>query len=134
MAYSDAVRDFQAIRRGAMPGRVPVCACSEEFDVKWHGQYLYEDFCQDGQKMFEVLQATIDRTARLTAYLMYKHGIPLRRVVPHYHWPRHGVSKPHKNCPHFLLDNGRPGRKWKAFQRKVQGYYDQATATEMVAR
>ena len=79
------------------------------------------------------LQATIDRTARLTAYLMYKHGISLSRVVPHYHWARHGVSKPHKDCPHFLLDNGRPGRKWKAFQRKVKGYYEQARATELAA-
>jgi len=80
------------------------------------------------------LQVTIDRTARLTAYLMYKHGISLSRVVPHYHWPRHGVSKPHKNCPHFLLDNGRPGQKWSAFQRKVKAYYNQAVATEVAAR
>lgn len=80
------------------------------------------------------LQATIDRCARLTAYLMYKHRIPLSRVVPHYHWPRRGVSKPHKDCPHFLLDHGRPGRKWKSFQRKVKAYYDQATAAEVAAR
>jgi N-acetylmuramoyl-L-alanine amidase len=80
------------------------------------------------------LQATIDRTARLTAYLMHRHGIPLSRVVPHYHWPRHGVSKPHKNCPHFLLDNGRPGRKWKAFQSKVDGYHRQIRSAELAAR
>jgi N-acetylmuramoyl-L-alanine amidase len=80
------------------------------------------------------LQATIDRTARLTAYLMYKHGIPLSRVVPHQHWPRQGLSKPHKDCPHFLLNNGRPGSKWKAFQRKVKTYYDRATASEVAAR
>ncbi len=80
------------------------------------------------------LGATIDRTARLTAYLMHKHGIPLSRVVPHYHWPRRGVSKPHKNCPHFLLDNGRPGRKWRAFQSKVNGYYKAARAQQMASR
>lgn len=66
---------------------------------------------------------TIERTAKLTAYLMHKHKIPLRRVVPHYHWKRRGLSKPHKNCPHFLLDNGRPGRKWRWFLRKVNAYY-----------
>lgn len=80
------------------------------------------------------LNATIDRTARLTAYLMHKEGIPLSRVVPHYHWPRRGVSKPHKNCPHFLLDNGRPGRKWRAFQAKVNGYYKAAQAQQMASR
>ncbi|MCH7225584.1 N-acetylmuramoyl-L-alanine amidase family protein [Haloferula sp. A504] len=80
------------------------------------------------------LNTTINRTARLTAYLMHQHGIPLNRVVPHYHWPRRGVSKPHKNCPHFLLDNGRPGRKWRAFQSKVNGYYKAAQAQQMASR
>ena len=70
---------------------------------------------------------TVDRTAKLAAYLMYKHGIPLSKVVPHYHWPRYGMNPPHKNCPHFLLDNGKPGRKWRGFQAKVKKYYDQIT-------
>ena len=69
------------------------------------------------------VQATIERTAKLTAVLMKKHGIPLRGVVPHYHWPRKGKRVQHKNCPHFLLDNGKPGRKWRAFQNKVNFYY-----------
>ena len=70
---------------------------------------------------------TVDRTAKLAAYLMYKHSIPLSKVVPHYHWPRYGMNPPHKNCPHFLLDNGRPGRKWRGFQARVKKYYDQIT-------
>lgn len=68
---------------------------------------------------------TVDRTAKLAAYLMKKHNIPLKNVVPHYHWPRRGLSKLHKNCPHFLLDNGRPGAKWRGFQAKVKMYHDQ---------
>lgn len=71
--------------------------------------------------------ATTERTAKLTALLMKKHGIPISRVVPHYHWPRHGMSPAHKNCPHFLLDNGRPGRKWRGFQAKVKKYYNSIT-------
>jgi len=43
--------------------------------------------------------ATIERTAKLTAYLMKKHNIPLRNVKPHYHWPRPGKNPPNKNCP-----------------------------------
>lgn len=66
---------------------------------------------------------TIERTAKLTAILMRKHGIPLSNVVPHYHWPRRGTSQLHKNCPHFLMDNGRPGSKWRAFKNKVNFYY-----------
>lgn len=69
------------------------------------------------------VKATIERTAKLTAVLMKKQGIPLKNVVPHYHWPRRGKSPAHKNCPHFLLDNGRPGRKWKWFQGRVNDYY-----------
>jgi N-acetylmuramoyl-L-alanine amidase len=72
--------------------------------------------------------ATVERTAKLAAYLMYKYDIPLSKVVPHYHWPRHGMSPAHKNCPHFLLDNGRPGPKWRAFQIKVKSYYDDITS------
>lgn len=66
---------------------------------------------------------TTERTAMLCASLMHKYNIPLRNVVPHYHWPRRGTSKPHKNCPHFLMDNGRPGRKWSGFLRQVDGHY-----------
>jgi N-acetylmuramoyl-L-alanine amidase len=69
------------------------------------------------------LAATIDRTARLTASLMHHHGIPLRNVVPHFHWPREGYQPPHKNCPHFLLDGGKPGPTWEWFQRRVEAHY-----------
>jgi N-acetylmuramoyl-L-alanine amidase len=72
--------------------------------------------------------ATVERTAKLAAYLMYKYNIPLNNVVPHYHWPRHGKNPPNKNCPHFLLDNGRPGPKWKAFLAKVKNYHDSIRA------
>ncbi len=72
--------------------------------------------------------ATIERTAKLTAWLMYQHKIPLRKVVPHYHWKRKGLSKPHKNCPHYLLDNGRPGAKWQWFLAKVNKHYKSITS------
>ncbi|MDP0492540.1 MAG: N-acetylmuramoyl-L-alanine amidase [Verrucomicrobiota bacterium JB023] len=68
---------------------------------------------------------TLDRTAKLTAYLMVKHNIPLSRVVPHYHWPRWGKNPPNKNCPHFLMTNGRPGAKWQAYLAKVSRYYNE---------
>lgn len=67
--------------------------------------------------------ATLERTAKLAAYLMHKYKIPLRKVVPHYHWPRKGLSQPHKNCPHYLLDHGRPGAKWQWFLAKVNKHY-----------
>lgn len=67
--------------------------------------------------------ATVERTAKLTAVLMKKHAIPLKNVVPHYHWPRRGKTPPNKNCPHFLLDNGKPGRKWKTFLGRVNYYH-----------
>jgi N-acetylmuramoyl-L-alanine amidase len=68
-------------------------------------------------------RATIERTAKLTAILMKKQGISLRHVVPHYHWPRKGRNPPNKNCPHFLLDNGKPGKKWRWFLGRVNYHY-----------
>ena len=59
---------------------------------------------------------TWDRSAKLTALLMKRYRIPLRRVVPHHHW--YG-----KNCPAPLMDNGRPGRKWRWFKSRVDYYY-----------
>ncbi len=73
------------------------------------------------------LAATIDRTAKLTAFLMHYHGIPLRNVVPHHHWPREGYNPPHKNCPHFLLDNGKPGRTWEWFKERVEAHHKRIT-------
>lgn len=67
--------------------------------------------------------AVMDRTARLTAYLMWQHGIPINQVVPHYHWPRAGTRPIHKACPHFLMDHGKPGPKWQAFLARVNAYY-----------
>ncbi|NNC87695.1 MAG: N-acetylmuramoyl-L-alanine amidase [Akkermansiaceae bacterium] len=70
--------------------------------------------------------ATMARTARLTAHLMRKYRIPLNRVVPHQHWRMiryaDGRDLGHKNCPHFLLDGGRPGLKWRNFLRMVQSH------------
>lgn len=67
--------------------------------------------------------ATTERTAKLTAVLMKKHGIPLKNVVPHYHWPRRGKTPANKDCPHFLLNNGRPGSKWRAYLGRINYYY-----------
>lgn len=67
---------------------------------------------------------TIERTAMLTAALMRTHNIPLSNVVPHYHWPRYKYDNPHKDCPHFLLDNGRPGPTWNWFLSRVKHHYD----------
>ena len=70
--------------------------------------------------------ATVSRTARLTAQLMKEFNIPLSNVVPHQYWERirysDGRNLGHKNCPHFLLDNGKRGPKWEAFLRQVKSH------------
>lgn len=70
---------------------------------------------------------TLDRTARLTAILMKRHGISIRNVVPHQHWRRRrysdGRDLGHKNCPHFLMTNGKPGAKWRRFQGQIMNHY-----------
>ena len=88
------------------------------------------EMCEDAGNN---IPRTIDRTAKLTAYLMHKHNLPLSSVKPHYHWPRRGVKVPNKNCPHFLLDNGRPGRKWQNYLNLVNGYYKKALSGSNLA-
>jgi MtaA/CmuA family methyltransferase len=60
MAYPGVIEDVRRAIRLEKPGRLPAFACSEEFDVKWHGKYTYEEVCQDGQKMAEVWIAAIE--------------------------------------------------------------------------
>jgi [methyl-Co(III) methylamine-specific corrinoid protein]:coenzyme M methyltransferase len=60
MAYKGVVDDFKAIRGKKLPSRIPCTAASEEFDVRWHGKYTYEEFCQDGEKIFEVTKAAVE--------------------------------------------------------------------------
>jgi N-acetylmuramoyl-L-alanine amidase len=98
-----------------------------------HEQGEHADFNGPGNRMsigIEMCEhrgssraATVERTAKLTAVLMKRHNIPLRNVVPHYHWPRKGKNPANKNCPHFLMDNGRPGAKWRAFVSRVNYHY-----------
>ena len=91
-----------------------------DFDGPGNNKSLAIEMCENRGNS---RSKTLDRTAKLTAYLMYKHNIPLRRVVPHYHWERKGLSTPHKNCPHYLLENGHPGAKWQAYLAKINKYY-----------
>jgi N-acetylmuramoyl-L-alanine amidase len=70
---------------------------------------------------------TLDRTARLTATLMKRYAIPLANVVPHQHWQMVRFSDKrnlgHKSCPHFLMDNGKPGPRWNSFIKLVERYH-----------
>lgn len=75
------------------------------------------------------LALTIDRTARLAASLMYHHQIPITHVVPHYHWPRRGYNPANKNCPHFLLEDGKPGKTWAWFLSRVQSHHRRIQAS-----
>lgn len=78
--------------------------------------------------------ATMERTAKLTASLMYHHKIPIENVRAHYHWPRAGYSTPNKNCPHFLLEDGRPGGTWRWFVGRVNRHYQRLEAHDEAIR
>lgn len=60
MAYDGVLEDVKAAVRLEKPRRLPVFACSEEFDVKWFGEYPYEELCQDGRKIAEAWIAAIE--------------------------------------------------------------------------
>ncbi len=54
---------------------------------------------------------------------MYHHKIPVENIRAHYHWPREGYNPPNKDCPHFLLENGRPGETWRWFVGRINQHY-----------
>lgn len=78
--------------------------------------------------------ATMERTAKLAASLMYHHKIPIENIRAHYHWPREGYSTPNKNCPHFLMDNGRPGDDWRWFVGRVNRHHQRLVAFDEYLR
>ena len=92
-----------------------------DFDGPGNRYSIGIEMCEDrGSSM----PTTVNRTAMLCALLMKRHHIPLRNVVPHYHWPRRGCNPAHKNCPNFLMDDGSPGGRWDLFLELVQAYHD----------
>ena len=60
MPYDGVMNDIRTAIDLGQPARLPVLACSEEFDVHWYGKYSYEEVCQDGDKMAEVWIAAIE--------------------------------------------------------------------------
>ena len=60
MAYDGVIDDVRRAIALEKPRRLPVFACSEECDVRWHGKYTYEEVCQDGEKIAEVWIAAIE--------------------------------------------------------------------------
>jgi len=60
MAYDGLLDDVRRAIAHQKPERLPIFAHSEEFDVKWHGKYCYEDVCRDGDKMAEVWIAAVE--------------------------------------------------------------------------
>ena len=147
-ANADAFQHSRALQRGALrahkrPGGNRTGYLTWHFTVQENAavQHLptreqgeHADFGGDGNRYSIGIEMcenrgndlawTVDRTARLAAYLMYVYQIPVSNVVPHYHWPRYGTSPLHKDCPHFLLNNGKPGATWRWFQSRVQMHYN----------
>ncbi len=143
---ADARRHAEGMRNGAFRGRHNAIGyLAWHFTVDDHSIYQslptnirgeHADYDGPGNRTsigIEMCQnrgnnhaATIDRTARLTAWLMREYGIPIRHVVPHMHWRmiRHSDHKDlgYKKCPEILLDRGQLGARWSAFLRKVEKY------------
>ena len=143
---ADARSHAQMLKRGALKGRHNAIGyVGWHFTVDDHSTYQslptnergeHADYDGPGNRSSIGIEMcenrgndrnrTLDRTARLTAWLMKEHGIPPSNVVPHQHWRmiRHDDHRDlgHKNCPHFLMSHGRPGPAWNAFIAKVAAY------------
>ena len=125
----DAAAHARALKRGAMGSlnwhftvdqyravqHIPLNETGRHADRGGPGD-MYSIGIEMGEKRGQSIVKTFDRAAKLAAYNMYAHDIPLRNVVPHYYWTG-------KRCPHLLLDNGKPGFKWSWFISRVDYYY-----------
>lgn len=125
----DAAAHARALKRGAMGAlnwhftvdqyravqHIPLNETGRHADRGGPGD-MYSIGIEMCEKRGQSIVKTFDRAAKLAAYNMYAHDIPLRNVVPHYYWTG-------KRCPHLLLDNGKPGFKWSWFISRVDYYY-----------
>lgn len=125
----DAAAHARALKRGAMGSlnwhftvdqyravqHIPLNETGRHADRGGPGD-MYSIGIEMCEKRGQSIVKTFDRAAKLAAYNMYAHDIPLRNVVPHYYWTG-------KRCPHLLLDNGKPGFKWSWFISRVDYYY-----------
>lgn len=59
MAYQGVMDDIRAGVELKKPRRIPVFSMSEEFDVKWHGKYTYDEVIQSADKLVEVWSAAV---------------------------------------------------------------------------
>lgn len=59
MAYEGLMDDVRTIAALGVPSRVPVCALSEEFDVRWYDRGTYEDIVLDAEKLASCTIAAI---------------------------------------------------------------------------
>lgn len=60
MAYTGLLQDIHTIIRLGIPSRVPVFACSEEFDVKWYNRGTYNEIILDPEKLAACWIAAIE--------------------------------------------------------------------------
>jgi uroporphyrinogen decarboxylase len=60
MAYDGLLKDIRTIIRLGKPSRVPVFACSEEFDMKWYGRGTYNEVILDPDKLAQCWIAAIE--------------------------------------------------------------------------
>ena len=125
----DAAAHARALKRGAMGSlnwhftvdqyravqHIPLNETGRHADRGGPGD-MYSIGIEMCEKRGQSIVKTFDRAAKLAAYNMYAHDIPLRNVVPHYYWTG-------KRCPHLLLDNGKPGFKWSWFISRVDYYH-----------
>ena len=59
MAYEGVIDDLRTLAALGVPSRVPVCALSEELDVRWYGRGTYEDIALDADKLAACTVAAI---------------------------------------------------------------------------
>ena len=110
---------------GALYQSIPCNETGEHADYEGKGNQksIAIEMCENSDGSWS---RTMDRTARFTAALMKEYNIPLNHVVPHQHWRQirysDGKDLGHKNCPHLLMDGGKPGPKWRAFMAKIEKY------------
>lgn len=119
-------------------------------EVSWHAG---DGSTPDGGNMTTVSMEVImgdtaahdekakDNAARMAAWLLWKHGLTIDKLVSHTYWVNKSAGKhfadvdrqctnPIRNqkwCPTYIFGSSNPDialKNWKAFKQLVQGYMD----------
>ena len=150
--YVDDIGAWQMLKAGTGMSRNDSIGCAQ---VSWHAG---DSKTKDGGNMTSLSIEIImndtkdhdakarDNGARLAAWLLWKHNLPIERLVTHTYWVNKSVGNvftdvdvqctnyvaKKKWCPAYILGDTKTATyNWKCFKHEVEGYLNSIKSPDL---